>query len=191
VPIAGTPAAALATIPGPGEAIPSGERVVGQSVLEPTYDDEHAGAIGFVSTPIHAPMNANPHSWAPFFVVVYPVTSTVGVLSCEHTPVENCPDHGPGIAGLAQSVQPGVYGTGVLGHDHLMDYPGGSDFNIAWEPIVVLFTKSSAANEHLLTDNQIEEAVARGDAIEIPLPALTFHCEPVSAAVWARGTPVP
>ncbi len=94
------------------------------------------------------------------------------------------------MAGLAQSVEPSVYGDGVLGHDHVMDYPGGADFNIAWEPIAVLFTNSAAANEHLLTDAQIQAAVDRGDAIEIPLPALTFHCAAVSAAVWARGTPM-
>ena len=164
---------------------------MGQSVLEPVYDAEQAGAIGYVSTPMHAPMKANPRSWAPFYVVVYPVTSTVGTLLCEHTPAENCPDHGPELAGLAQQTEPDVYGVGVLGHDHLMDYPGGNDFNIAWEPIAVLFTNSDAANsEHLLTDAQIEDAVANGDAIEIPLPPLTFHCAAVSAAVWARGTPV-
>jgi hypothetical protein len=193
-PAAATVSAALASIPGPGEAIPSGERLHGQSVLEPVYDDEHAGAIGYVSTPSHAVVHANPRAWAPFYVVMYPTSSTVvqsgGTLLCQHTPVENCPDHGPALAGLAQSAMPSVYGGGVAGHDHLMDYPGGSDFNVAWEPIVVLFTTSAAANQHLLTDAQIEAAVDRGDAIEIPLPALTFHCAAVSKAVWQRGTPV-
>jgi hypothetical protein len=40
----------------------------------------------------------------------------------------------------------------LIGHDHLMDFPGGSDFNIAWEPMFVLFTPQGAAdgafNEH-------------------------------------------
>lgn len=182
--------AALAKPPASGEAIPSGERILGQTGLEPVYDDEHAGAIGYVGTPLHAPMHANPAAWAPFYVVVYPTSSAVGTLLCQHTPVENCPDHGPEIAGLAQQVEPDVYGDGVLGHDHLMDYPGGADFNVAWEPIAVLFTSRDAAQEHLLTDAQIDAAVERGDAIEIDLPALTFHCQAVSAAVWARGTPI-
>jgi len=172
-------------------SIPSGERVVGQTVLEPVYNDEQAGTIGYVSTPIGAPMHANPSAWSPFFVPVYPVGSTVGTLLCTSTPVENCPDHGPGIAAAAAAIVPSVYGSGVLGHDHLMDFPGGADFNVAWEPILVLFTSKAAANEHLLTDAAIEAAVARGDAIEVANPAATFHCAAVSALVYALGTPVP
>ncbi len=172
---------------------PSGERVVGRSVLEPVYDAEHVGKIGFVSTPMNAPLKANPHAWSPFYVPVYPVGSTVGPLLCEHQP-ENCLDHGGVIAGAAAAIMPSVYGpadgSGVLGHDHVMDFPGGADFNVAWEPILVLFTSTGAANKHLITDTQIEDAVANGDAIEIPLPQATFHCAAVSAAVWARGTPL-
>jgi hypothetical protein len=173
------------------DPIPSGERLMGQSVLEPVYDDEQAGVIGFVSTPLHAPMKANPRAWSPFYVPVYPVGSTVGTVLCKHIPVDNCPDHGPEVAGAAAAIMPAVYGGGVIGHDHLMDFPGGADFDIAWEPILVLFTSKAAANEHLLTDAEIEAAVARGAAIEVPAPALTFHCQAVAAAVWARATPRP
>jgi hypothetical protein len=60
---------------------------------------------------------------------------------------------------------------------------------VAWEPILVLFTSTAAANEHLLTDAAIDAAVDRGDAIEVPLPQLTFHCEAVSARVYELGTP--
>jgi hypothetical protein len=181
--VAATPAVASST--------PSGEVVLGRSVLEPVYNDS-TGAIGYVSTPMHAPdpVRSNPRAWSPFYLPVYPVGSTVGTRVCMHTPIENCPTHGDAIAGLAQSVMPSVYGAGVLGHDHLMDFPGGSEFNISWEPIVVLFTNSAAANEHIVTDAQIDEAVARGDAIEIPLPQLTFTCASVPAAVYARGTPL-
>ncbi len=77
----------------------------------------------------------------------------------------------------------------MIGHDHVMDFPGGEDFNVAWEPILVLFTSKAAANEHLLTDSAIAAAVARRDAIEVPVPALTFHCAAVSAVVYALGTP--
>jgi hypothetical protein len=185
------PAVGMTAASAAADPIPSGERLLGQSVLEPVYDDEQAGVIGFVSTPLHAPLKANPRAWSPFYVPVYPVGSTVGPLLCQHLPVENCPDHGPGIAGAAAAIMPAVYGAGVAGHDHLMDFPGGADFDVAWEPILVLFTSKAAANEHLLTDAQIEAAVARGDAIEVPVPALTFHCEAVSAAVWARATPLP
>jgi len=189
------PATGIAAASAAADPIPSGERLLGQSVLEPVYDDEQAGVIGFVSTPLHAPLKANPRAWSPFYVPVYPVGSTVGRVLCQHLLVDNCPDHGPGIAGAAAAIMPSVYGpsdgSGVIGHDHLMDFPGGADFDIAWEPILVLFTSKAAANEHLLTDAQIEAAVARGDAIEVPVPQETFHCERVSAAVWARGTPLP
>ena len=175
-------------------SIPSGERVTGQSVLEPVYNDEQAGTIGYVSTPMHAPMHANPKAWSPFYVPVYPVGSTVGALLCKHIPRDNCPDHGPGVSQAAAQIVPSVYGppdgSGVLGHDHLMDFPGGADFDVAWEPILVLFTSTAAANEHLLTDAQIDAAVARGDAIEVPVPDLTFHCAAVSARVYALGTPL-
>jgi hypothetical protein len=172
-------------------SVPSGERVTGQSVLEPVYNDEQAGTIGYVSTPLKAPtvVKANPAAWSPFYVPVYPVGSTVGTLLCMHVPADNCPDHGPGIADAAAAIVPSVYGAGVLGHDHLMDFPGGADFDVAWEPILVLFTNPAAANEHLLTDAQIDAAVDRGDAIEVPVPTLTFHCAAVSARVYALGTP--
>jgi hypothetical protein len=187
----GKPVTSIAAASAAADPIPSGERVLGQSVLEPVYDAEQAGVIGFVSTPLHAPLKANPRAWSPFYVPVYPVGSTVGAVVCRHIPVDNCPDHGPGVAGAAAAIMPAVYGGGVIGHDHLMDFPGGADFNVAWEPILVLFTSKAAANEHLLTDVQIEAAVARGDAIEVPVPELTFHCAAVAAAVWARATPLP
>ena len=173
-------------------SIPSGERVKGQSVREPVYNDEQAGTIGYVSTPMNAPnpVNANPHAWSPFFVPVYPMGSTVGPLLCQHVPQENCPPHGDGIAAAAATIMPSVYGSGVLGHDHLMDFPGGADFNVAWEPILVLFTSKAAANEHLLTDAQIDAAVDRGDAIKVPVPDLTFHCSRVSARVYELSTPL-
>jgi len=183
--------AAVAAMPAAGTSIPSGEVIHGQSVLEPVYNDE-TGAIGYVSTPMHAPdpVKTNPRAWAPFYLPVYPVGSTVGpTLLCEDVPVENCPDHGPLVAGAAQAIMPSVYGGGVIGHDHLMDFPGGTEFNIAWEPVLVLFTNAAAANEHIIMDTQIDAAVARGDAILVPVPQLTFHCEAVPAVVYGLGTP--
>src|SRR5256885_8539740 len=45
---------------------PSGERIVGQSVIEPVFNDTN-GNVTFVMTPINAPLKANPASWAPFY----------------------------------------------------------------------------------------------------------------------------
>ena len=179
-------------------SIPSGERIHGQSTIEPVYDDT-TGNLNFVMTPNKAPnpVNSNPKSWAPFYVPVYPLSASasVGTLQCAHLPADNCPDHGPPIAGAAASIVPSVYGapdgSGVLGHDHLMAPPGsGGDFNIAWEPILVLFTSSAAANTHLTTLAQINAAVNSGNAFEVPLPQLTFQCEVVPANLYANSTPV-
>src|SRR5712692_10630590 len=93
----GTPAASATP--------PSGEVVVGHTVVEPVYDDM-TGAIRYVSTPMHvpSPIHTNPKAWAPFYLPVYPTGSTVGTLVCEDVPVENCPDHGPGVAAGAQAI---------------------------------------------------------------------------------------
>src|SRR5262249_52480962 len=95
----------------------------------------------------------------------------------------------------AAAAFPNVYGapdgSGVLGHDHMMAPPGsGGDFNVAWEPILVLFTNAAAANTRLTTLAQVNAAVSSGNAIEVPLPQLTFHCEVVPAIVYAHSTPV-
>src|SRR5207249_10308380 len=78
--LAATVAATAAT----AGSIPSGERLLGQSVLEPVYDDERAGVMGFVSTPLHAPLKANAGAWVPFFRPVYSVGSSVGRHRCPH-----------------------------------------------------------------------------------------------------------
>lgn len=201
-------ALALGTAGARGASIPSGERIVGGSgahggtVVEPVYDDM-TGAIRYVSTPRGTPdpVKSAPIAAAPFYLPVYPTGSTVGTLVCQDVPQENCPDHGPAVAGAAQAFSAAlgfgsVYAGGVIGHDHLMAGPGsGGDFNIAWVPTLVLFKTSAAANEHLITLAQVQAAVGSGQAVAIPLdgtngtPNLTFHCSVVSAAVYERGAP--
>jgi len=191
--------AAAAAVPGAADSTPSGQRFLAQNVLEPVYNDENAGEIGYIMQPEQAPqpVPSNPqNAWAPCYLVVYPVGSTVvatTTLLCQHLPVDNCPTHGNNIASLAQVQEPAVYGAGVAGHDHLMDFPGGSDFNISWEPTVVLFTlqgvADGAVNEHILTDAQIGAAVSSSDAIVVQLPQRTFICASVPATVYNRATP--
>ena len=94
------------------------------------------------------------------------------------------------VAGAAATIMPSVYGAGVRGHDHVGDFPGGADYNDAWEPVLVLFTNSAAANQHLVTDTQIEDAVANHDAIEVPVAALTFHCSWAPVTLWNMATPI-
>jgi hypothetical protein len=183
---------------GPTPAVqsePSGERVFGKVTVEPAYNAE-TGALLYLLTPEKAPFpsKANGHAISPLYLVEYPAGSSVvasGRLNCEGVP-GNCPDHDGAVASVATSVMPGVYGTDptlVPGHDHVVDPPGGADWNVAWEVVEVLFTNSAAANEHLTTDAQIDAAVARGDAIKVDL-GFAFNCSVVPASLYWRGTPV-
>ncbi len=114
----------------------------------------------------------------------------MGTLNCQDVPFENCVDHGPAIAGLAEKEEPTVYGEGVLGHDHLGGVASSdTDFNVNWEPIVELFTPG-ATIRHITTLSELESAIASKELKEIPLPAATFHCAIVSGAVYARGVPL-
>jgi len=175
------------------DTLPSGQRTMGQATLEPAYNDLN-GNILYLLTPDHAKMHTNPRAWAPLYVVMYPTSAagSVGTMNCAHQPADNCPDHGPLLSGLAETVMPSVYGSGVWGHDHLVTGlpPVGGDFNIAWEPIAVLFTNSAAANTHITTEAQLDAAVDAGDAIEIPLPQATFLCAVVPARIYDMGAPV-
>ena len=226
LPLAAGAAAALvicvvAAIAAPGPLPPpTGERTHAQSQLEPVFNAENSGEVGYINTPngTQHPVPSNPASWSPIYLPVYPTSSTIttsgsgasGPLDCQHfelTGTDNCPDHGNTIAGLAKScpapipVLPGsdscsqavrdVYAGGVAGHDHVMDFHGGADWNVAWEPVIVLFTNAAAANTRLLTDTQIDAAIASHNAIAIPLPGRTFHCSLVSDSVWALSTAVP
>lgn len=173
---------------------PSGERALGHSLIEPAYDDI-TGNLTYLLTPTHVanPVNSNPRAAAPLYLVVYPTSAagSVGTLNCEDVPVENCPDHGPAIAGLAMSVEPAVYGGGVVGHDHLVGLAAThGDFNVAWTVWVVLFTSSAAANNHLTTLAAIDQAIASGEAFIFPHAITTFHCSAVPARAYNQGTPV-
>jgi hypothetical protein len=200
------PAGATTSAP-TGERINGGHNGHGGTVIEPVYDDM-TGATRYVSTPTGTahPVPTNPGATAPFYLPVYPIDSSVPssfTLNCQDTTAtttENCPDHGPGVAALAQLFEPGVYGGGVAGHDHLMSGPGShGDFNVAWVPTLVLFTQPQFANQHLVTLTDVTNAVSSGQAILVPLdgtpfegkpvPNLTFHCSVVAASVYAHSVP--
>lgn len=195
-------AALASSVPVGADSLPTGQRAFHNNGLEPVYNAANAGQIGYFMEP-SGKMNASPKAWAPIYVVVYPRDSTVAqstTLSCIHAAMgnDNCPSHGNAIAGLAMATEPGVYtsdglGTGdnVAGHDHLFDFPGGDDFNIAWTPTVVLFKTKAAANEHVLTDARIQELADAGKVDVIPVPPLTFLCAVVPQRIWDMATPVP
>jgi len=187
------PLAAFASDP-----LPTGEVQVGQSILEPAYNDSD-GSLVYFMTPIHVPLNLKPNTpLAPLYLIVYPnsAAGVIGTVDCQHQPVDNCADHGPAIAGLAEATQPGVYPPGgVWGHDHILaghpaPPPTGGDFNVPWEPIVVLFT-DTAHITHITTLSELQAAENAGYVQLVPLLAASFHCSLVSAAVYDNGTPLP
>jgi hypothetical protein len=187
--------------------LPSGQRMVAQTSfdpvsgtfvggggsVEPAYNDV-TGTIIYLWTPNKARVHPNAHNVAPLYLPVYP--TGVGIdpasLNCAHIPADNCANHGVGVAGAAQQIMPNVYGDGVAGHDHLAGVASsGGDFNVIWEPVLVLFTSKDAASQQITTDDQVNAAVKAGDAIEVPLPQLDFNCAIVGAAVYNHATPAP
>jgi hypothetical protein len=178
--------------------VPSGERQLGQSYIEPAYNAD-TGNILYLLTPLGAPFpsKANHHAVSPLYLVVYPNSAgaSVGTMNCMHFGGDNCPDHGPGIAALAASVFPGVYGapdgSGVWGHDHIVDPPGAPDWNVAWQVHVILFNNLDSANTHVTTDSQVDDLVNKThEAIEIVTP-IVFNCNIVSASTYQHATPLP
>ena len=182
--------AVLGASPALAVGLPTGETKLGQSLVEPAYNDV-TGTIIYLLTPTKSPFptHTSAHAVAPLWLVEYPAGSTVGTLNCMGVP-GNCPDHDAGVAGAAAAFMPSVYGAGVIGHDHLVAPPGHQgDFNIAWNVIEVLFTTKAAANHHLTTLAAINAAIASGDVKTFDL-GFAFHCSVVSAAAYNAGTPV-
>lgn len=171
---------------------PTGERTFHNNRLEPAYNAANPGQVGYFMEPA-GQIDTPPTAWAPIYVVVYPTgTTAASTFNCMHfgPSDDNCPSHGDTIAGLAAAQVPSVYGDGVAGHDHVLDFPGGDDFNIAWEPVVVLFMSKEAANEHVLSDDRIMQLKDEGKVKLIALPARTFLCAIVPQAIWDMATPV-
>jgi hypothetical protein len=185
-------------VPSPTPPLPPGHFAGGGGTIEPAYDSAN-GTLIFLQTPNNAHVNPNDHNVAPLYLPVYPVGSDVteSSLNCTHLGGDNCPDHGPAVAAAAMfSTNPqvaSVYSKGVLGHDHLAGIASsGGDFNVIWEPELVLFTNAQAANQHITTLAQVMAVLAPGGgAILVKLPQLDFHCSVVSAAAYARGIPAP
>ena len=178
---------------------PTGERIHGQSAIEPAYNDAD-GSLVYLQTPINistppASTNTNPRAIAPLYLVMYPAGSTVlnsHNLNCQGVP-GNCPDHDGVVAGIATQVMANVYGHNPLlvpGHDHLVGVANtGGDFNVAWEVWEVLFTNSAAANQHITTLDELNAAIQSRNAIKFDL-GFNFHCSIVSEQNYNHSTPV-
>lgn len=173
--------------------------VGGGGTVEPAYDDSNGNSI-FIQTPNKSKVRLAkklvnvenlglvPVNVAPIYIVVYPAGGPMAAadLNCAHTGGDNCPDHGNLVAGAAEGADPLVYGGGVAGHDHLLGLAStGGDFNIIWEPVLVLFNPGAEIT-HITTLSELESA----DVTMIPVPDLDFNCSVVSAGAYFRGTPV-
>lgn len=158
----------------------SGQRTFGQVTIEPAVDAATGNEI-FLLTPNNVPLpsKAAPRAHAPLFLVLYPASSTIDANTLNCQPV-NC-DH----------VQTFAYP--LMGHDHLVGVPHTGDFNVAWDVVLVAFTpqgfEDGAINHRLLTLDQLNEALAAGDAIPIG-PVTSFNCSITSAATYLKGTPL-
>jgi hypothetical protein len=171
-------------------AEPSGERFKGSTALIPIFESTSGIIYGSTPTgPALWPANPNQNAQGTFYLVVYPVTSTVGQLQCMDVPQETCPDHGPVIAGGAMQIYPPVYGAGVLGHDHLSQGHGGPGFHVTEYPILVLFTNAAAANHRLTTKADVDAAVATGQVFLFEVPSFSFHNSIINAAMYNNATP--
>lgn len=184
-------------------SMPTGERMHGQAVIEPAYDDI-TGQLVYLQTPIQlAPLsptnpidNVNQHAAAPLYLIVYP-HGTPGIFNCMGAP-GNCPDHAGVVAFLATQLFPTVYGSDpahVPGHDHLVGVARtGGDFNAPWHVYLEFFTSTDAVT-HSATLAQLQAAWASG-AIATSQSGMgldtgiTFVCAVVSSASYLTGTPV-
>lgn len=185
----------------------------GGGTIEPAYNDS-TGTLVYLRTPNNSKPAKNlpkklvpfpdlgpdylgfsmPVNVAPIFLPVYPVHWFDGgpsvTLNCSDVP-ENCPDHGPGVAGAAAGTVPSVYGGGVLGHDHLVGVANtGGDFNVLWEPVLVFFNDTTHQGEHITTLARITQLYKAGDVTLLPLPQLTFPCSVEGPAAYEKATPV-
>ena len=161
-----------------GTAWFSGQRAFAQVTVEPAVNLADGSEI-FLLTPNKAPLpsKAADVATAPLYLPLYPASSTIPAesLNCQPT---NC-DH----------VQTFVYP--LKGHDHLVDVAPTGDFNVAWDVILVVFTPQGfgdgAINTRILTQTQLDAAVAAGDVVEVG-PVLTFNCSVTSMTTYLKGT---
>lgn len=158
----------------------SGQRAFAQVTVEPAVDLANGGEI-FLLTPNKAPLpsKAADVATAPLYLPLYPASSTIPADTLNCTPT-NC-DH----------VQSFIYP--LKGHDHLVGVAPTGDFNVAWDVILVVFTQQGfadgAINTRILTQTQLDAAVAAGDVVEVG-PVLTFNCSVTSITTYLRATPL-
>ena len=198
--------AAFFCVSSQAQVVQSGQRVLGQSEIEPGFDDA-TGNVIYLTTPLNSPIptHTSPEATAPFFEFVYPLSSAIPAneLNCQPS---NCnhvnvlpfpdPDYGvlPGSDKACTDFNGGVSCSPVKGHDHLVGIAStGGDFNVAWHVWLVVFTHSAfedgAINTRVTTLSQLKALVASGDARFIDT-GFNFHCSVNSERTYQIGTPL-
>jgi len=159
----------------------SGQRNHAGVSVEPAVDMATGHQI-FLLTPFGAHTKANARAHAPLYLVFYPGTSTIPGSTLNCTPT-NCDP--------ANTFPP--YGAaGLKGHDHLVGLPATGDWNVAWDVYPVFFTPQGfadgAINTRILTETQMDAAIAAGDLLEAPAPVFSFNCSRTSVVTYLHGT---
>jgi len=184
----------------------SGEVKLGNSTIEPAFDDTTGNPIFYLATSKSPmPVKANAHAIAPLYAVVYPVDSAVPAddlncqpTNCDHLEVLPFPDmdYGtlPGSDPACRDFNGGQPCSPVKGHDHLIGIAStGGDFNVAWQVVLVIFTSKAfqdgAVNTPVTTLAQLQALVSNSDVFTIVTP-ITFDCAPVSGRTYLNGTPL-
>jgi hypothetical protein len=184
----------------------SGQRKYGQVTVEPAINSANGDTV-YLHTPDKSPFpsKANPVAWAPLYLPLYPLTSTVPAYelncqptNCDHANVLPFPstDYGAlrGTDRACVDFNGGVPCSPVIGHDHLVGVASsGGDFNVAWHVKLVVFTHAAfldgKINTRITTLDQINGLVASGDVMVVDTP-ITFNCSITSARTYEMGTPV-
>ncbi len=174
----------------------SGQRELPNKDIAESAYNTNDGTLVFLLTPAaHGDDDQKSNGVAPLYIVVYPssVSGVIGTVNCQHQPADNCPDHGPVFAGLAESTVPSVYGNGVWGHDHIGPFPAskhGEKASVTWVPVAVMFNTLEAASNHIVTIDQLRAAEKAGQVTEVVLWDAAFDAFQTTVNVYLRGTPV-
>lgn len=199
-------AAASLCLPGRADVIESGQRVFGQTSVEPALDDS-TGNLIYLLTPLKSPFpsKSNPRAASPLYLTLYPLSSTLPAsefncqpTNCDHLNVLPFPDVDYGALSGSDTACADFNGgnpcSAVKGHDHLVGVAStGGDFNVAWHVQLVIFTHAAfldgKINTRITTLSQIEALVQSGDAFIADTP-ITFNCSVTSGRTYDLGTPV-
>lgn len=181
----------------------SGQRVFGNSSVEPAIDSSTGGTV-YLLTPTKSPFpsKTSPVATAPLYLPLYPLASSIPAddLNCQPTNCDHAnvlpfanTDYGVASTQACADFNGGQPCSWVKGHDHLVGIANThGDFNVAWTVKPVIFTHQAFVdgkiNERITTLNQLMSLVASGDVVIAP-DLVTFHCSSTSVRTYENGTP--